>query len=339
VIDKKTLEIILREHGNTFPVNDINLYRKALTHRSYCTRKNENVIQGNQARPANCIPLQEESNERLEFLGDAVLSLVVGAYLYERYPDANEGFLTNMRTKLVNGSMLSDLFRRTELPSFIIISKQIEDNTGRENKKILEDCFEAFIGAMFIDGGPHGFLSAQQWLTSFLETYVDFVALVAQNKSYKDTLTKYFQHTFGHLPKFVEIQTTFGIPEKKRKGEEKDRRGNHKRGDKDGSSFSSKSNLSLLSAGGLSDDEDGFSSHSREECVSIPLDTENMPKKPTSSRSRNVQTRDNFSVCVKTRDDEIVGTGFGETRKQAENDAARKALVYFGQLNPSFTQT
>ena len=82
---------------------DINLYRKAFVHKSYCTRKNENFLNGNINCPPGCLPLQEDSNERLEFLGDSILNMVVADYLFERYPDENEGFLTRMRTKLVNG--------------------------------------------------------------------------------------------------------------------------------------------------------------------------------------------------------------------------------------------
>lgn len=182
-------------------ISDINVYRKAMTHRSYCTRKNENFLEGNLRCPPGCIPLQEESNERLEFLGDAVLNLVVGAYLFERFPDENEGFLTKMRTKLVNGGMLAQLCGMCGLCEWVIISRQLEDNAGRTNKKVMEDVFEAFLGALYLD---HGFAAAQAWIINFIETHIDFSALVKQQTNYKDALSKYFQHTFGCLPKYSE---------------------------------------------------------------------------------------------------------------------------------------
>ena len=79
------------------------------------------------------------------------MNLAVGDYLFQRYPDESEGFLTKMRTKLVNGNILAELAQYAKLSRFVIISKQIEENNGRRNKKILEDSFEAFLAAMFLD--------------------------------------------------------------------------------------------------------------------------------------------------------------------------------------------
>lgn len=199
---------ILQRYGVDKPFNNINLYRSALVHRSYCTRKNENFVNGNLQCPSNCIPLQEESNERLEFLGDAVLNLVVAKYLFERYPDENEGFLTKMRTKLVNGNMLTDVCKMVNLQKYVLISKQIEDNNGRANKKILEDCFEAFIGAMFLDFETEekkGYNTVETWLINFFEENIDFSDLISSNHNHKDTLLKYFQHNFNYIPKFYEV--------------------------------------------------------------------------------------------------------------------------------------
>jgi len=199
------LERILTECGVDLvahPVRDINVYRRALTHKSYCTRKNENFVQANAGHPPDCLPLQEDSYERHEFLGDAVLNLTVADYLSARYPEENEGFLTRMRTRLVNGNMLADLCAKTELPRFVIMSRQVEENDGRRNKKILEDCFEAFLGALFSDVG---FDVARGWLVGFLEQNVDFPELVKHHNNYKDSLSKYFQHALGCMPRFVEV--------------------------------------------------------------------------------------------------------------------------------------
>mgnify|MGYP001187394831 CR=1 FL=1 len=203
------IETILYNHGVHEKPKDINLYNKAFLHRSYCTRKNDNVLTGNTECPSNCLPLQEESNERLEFLGDAILNFVVGNYLYERYPDANEGFLTKIRTKIVNGTKLAELATYLRLGDHLIISHQLEQNKGRENKNNLEDVFEALLGAIYLDysrcNEGFGFETVTAFIVSILETYIDFSTLVVQKVNPKDTFIKLAQHNFQWTPKFYEI--------------------------------------------------------------------------------------------------------------------------------------
>lgn len=220
----KTIKSILVNHGIDYDPQDISIYRKALLHKSYCTRKNENFLSGNLACPGNCLPLQEESNERLEFLGDAVLNLVVADYLFERYVDVNEGFLTIMRTRLVNGKMLALLAKKLELGKHIVISKQIESNNGRDNIKILEDTFEALLGAIYIDFSDYkikttgklsllntygiGFQIVKLFIINVIETYVDFSDLVNQRVNPKDKLIKNCQHNFQWTPRMLEMDIT-----------------------------------------------------------------------------------------------------------------------------------
>ena len=204
LISEKDLIKIL---GPDVKLNNINIYRNAFVHRSYCTRKNDNFVKGNLNCPAGCLPLQEESSERLEFLGDAVLGLVVGKYLFERYPDENEGFLTKMRTKLVNGVMLAHLGGILGIERFILISKQVEDNQGRKNKNTVEDCFEAFLGAMLLDADGQSMQPVYDWLVNFLEENVDFSELITVNTNYKDMMLKHYQHTYGIVPRFFALDT------------------------------------------------------------------------------------------------------------------------------------
>ena len=189
-------------------IGNVNIYRRAFVHKSYCTRKNENFEEGNVRCPEGCLPLQEENNERLEFLGDAVLHMVIARYLFERYPNMNEGFLTTTRTKLVNGDMLAWLSKRLGFQKYILLSSQIEGNNGRCNKNILEDTFEAFIGAIFLDFEEttgNGFQHANDWIVHTIESNVDFTELMTKNTSYKDRLVKYCQHNYQFIPKFREI--------------------------------------------------------------------------------------------------------------------------------------
>ncbi len=205
LINKDNLDKLLKNFGVEDEFIDINIYRKAFVHKSYCTRKNENFIDGNVNCPKDCLPLQEESNERLEYLGDSILNMIVADYLFERYPDENEGFLTRMRTKIVNGKMLANLSFKIGLNNYVLISKQIEDNEGRKNLNILEDCFEAFIAAIYLDFGETGFKNAKLWIVGVMEENLDFPTLIKEHNNYKDLLLKYFQQNFGYTPKFYEM--------------------------------------------------------------------------------------------------------------------------------------
>ncbi|KKQ75207.1 MAG: Ribonuclease 3 [Candidatus Woesebacteria bacterium GW2011_GWB1_38_5b] len=118
-------------------VKDKKLLTEALTHRSYLNESKDEI----------------ESNERLEFLGDSILSFVVSKYLFKNFPHLNEGKLTNLRSQLVNTIMLAALARQVELGKLLKLSKGEEDSGGRQNQSILADVFEAYIGALFLDRG------------------------------------------------------------------------------------------------------------------------------------------------------------------------------------------
>lgn len=122
--------------GATF--NDKDILRTALVHRSYL---NEN--------PNFDLP----SNERLEFLGDAVLELVVTDHLYKTHPDSAEGELTNFRSSLVNTASIAEVSDRLGVGQFLFLSKGEEGSGGRHNQYILANTFEALLGALYLDQG------------------------------------------------------------------------------------------------------------------------------------------------------------------------------------------
>lgn len=113
------------------------LLEKALTHRSYLN-ENKNI---------------KQSNERLEFLGDAVLELIVSSFLYQHYPQKPEGALTSLRSKIVQTKTLAQAAKKLSFPEFLKMSKGEKDNNGNLNQSILADTFEAVIGAIYIDQG------------------------------------------------------------------------------------------------------------------------------------------------------------------------------------------
>jgi dsRNA-specific ribonuclease len=144
----QAIETIMKSNGLDLKVNNIKSYNTAFIHRSYL----RNAHNQEQHDP-KCVPLQSTCNETYEFLGDTILNSVIGSYLYDRYRDQNEGFLTKTRTKMVRGTTLGELARRIGLHKWIIISQHVESEGGRDNLRILEDLFEAFIAAIYLDNG------------------------------------------------------------------------------------------------------------------------------------------------------------------------------------------
>lgn len=206
VLSHQEVASLLNRYGVSAPPRNMDLYRRAFVHRSYCLRKNDACGEGNSRCPPGCMPLQEDSYERLEFLGDAVLNGVVTDYLYRRYFYEGEGFLTRMRTKLINGLFLGNLARQIGMSDHVVIAASTEAAGGRAHVKVLEDVFEAFLGAIFEDFNTAqcGFETVRAWLTAVLEAHVDFTDLVLQNHNYKERLARYMQTHHGALPVFEE---------------------------------------------------------------------------------------------------------------------------------------
>uniref|UniRef100_A0A6C0FAZ4 ribonuclease III n=1 Tax=viral metagenome TaxID=1070528 RepID=A0A6C0FAZ4_9ZZZZ len=140
--------------------------------------------------------LDMKSNETLEFVGDSVISVIVAEYLYVKYPDENEGFLTRVRTKIVSNKGLSKLGNILELNKFILMNEKAMRQKWNENPRILEDAFEALMGAIFLD---KGFDTAKKFLTRLIEKHIDFEDIV-EDTNYKDMLMKYLQSNGLSLP-------------------------------------------------------------------------------------------------------------------------------------------
>lgn len=119
------------------PFRDTSLLRLALTHPSVSHEQNH--------------PLPH--NQRLEFLGDSVLGIILSRELYEKFPEADEGSLTKSRARLVNAASLAAHARAIDLGAYLILSRGEENSGGRDRASALADAFEALLGALFIDGG------------------------------------------------------------------------------------------------------------------------------------------------------------------------------------------
>ena len=153
------------------------------------------------------------SNEKLEFLGDSVLSLVTSIYLYKNYPDLDEGTYTDIKASIVRTESLAEVAKKINLGNYIALSKGEELNEGKDNKNILADCFEALVAAVFID---QNFESAYTFIVECL--FKDKLDYIVMNKLYlspKSRLQELLQAEFRILPAYV-IEKEAG-PEHKKK--------------------------------------------------------------------------------------------------------------------------
>src|SRR5258708_5198421 len=144
----------------------------AFVHRSYLNETREKL----------------ESNERLEFLGDSILSFVISEYLYKTYPEFNEGILTNLRSLVVNTKSLALSARALEFGSFLKLSRGEEESKGRENESLLDNSFEAFIGALFLDQGIE---ATREFICDAL---VPKINVYVENKAFKDPKSLLQEH-------------------------------------------------------------------------------------------------------------------------------------------------
>ena len=146
----------------------------------------------------------KDSYERYEFLGDSVLSLVIAKFIINKYPDKEEGFLTRIRTKLVNGKTLAYLAKKINLQEFLIISQNVETIGGRKNDRILEDVFEAFICSIHND---LGFRYAEYFILNVINKHINFEE-IEEDTNYKDILLRYCQQNIQTNPTYELVYTS-----------------------------------------------------------------------------------------------------------------------------------
>jgi ribonuclease-3 len=130
------------------------------------------------------------SYEALEFMGDGWIGCIVGDYLYHRFINQNEGFLTKLKNKLVKCEQLAEFASHLGLGEYILLSYKVEMAEGRKNSSILEDVFEAFCGAIQQD---LGLPVLQIFVKNLIELTINFDELIRNDDNYKDILLRYFQ--------------------------------------------------------------------------------------------------------------------------------------------------
>jgi ribonuclease III len=168
----------------SLPFKNWLLLSRALTHRSYLNEHTDAV----------------EDNERLEFLGDAVMDFIVGAWLYNRYPEMAEGDLTRMRSALVHTERFAEFARELDLGQAMRLGRGESQGGGRERDALLCDTFEALIGALYLDCGIE---AVKQFTASLLEVASEDILLHHKNEDPKSLFQEWAQSQGYQAPTYV----------------------------------------------------------------------------------------------------------------------------------------
>ena len=169
-----------------YQFNDIDLLREALTHSSYA-----HEYKGSQ--PTAC-------NERLEFLGDSVLSLITSNHIYNKFPKEAEGSLSRLRACVVRDTALADYARSLDMGQVLLLGHGEDTPEGRNKKSTLENAFEALVGALFLDGG---YKTAENFVLPFIRDKVDAALSSGETRDYKTILQQIVQQGHGDHLEYV----------------------------------------------------------------------------------------------------------------------------------------
>ncbi len=164
------------------------LLREALIHRSYLNEHPEETT---------------ESNERLEFLGDSVLGAVISRRLYDEYPHANEGWLTEVRSLLVRNDTLAELAASYRLGDYLVMGNGVEAQSGRRQPAILGRTFEAVIGAVYLDGGQR---AVQRFVLRALAPQIEAIGIAGLERDPKSVLQQACQAQWRTTPDYRTVE-------------------------------------------------------------------------------------------------------------------------------------
>ena len=205
--EEDIIQILSNFNVKVNKINHIGYFHEAFTHKSYCKKDifAEEVLiasKNEMGNPKNLLELRDRSYERLEYFGDRVVKIAVSFYLFKRYPNSDEGFMTRTQSKIEDKDNLAEMSKEIGLGKFFIISKQIESMNGRNLQKIHEDVFEAFLGALF---HSNGFEPAFELMINLLETMIDYAEKLYKDNNYKDALLRYYHAQKWKFPSYCSI--------------------------------------------------------------------------------------------------------------------------------------
>jgi len=166
---------------------EVDIFHQAFRHRS--------IIDDDKYKPY-------QTYERLEYLGDAVLDLIVSELLYEKYPEENEGFLTKLRAKIVKGETLAKLAREMNIQDVLEVGERVEAQKIEFSKSVLADIFEAFIAAIYL---TKGYPFTQRFVKEVLNKHINIEQIQTKVENHKSVLMEYLQSEKLPLPEYEVI--------------------------------------------------------------------------------------------------------------------------------------
>ena len=228
-IKKENIKEILEKYHVFYEIHDMEIWKRAFVNSSYTKTKD---IKYN-SKPYNCLELKTKSNERLEFIGDGILELITKYYLYKRFPNSDEGFMTEKKICLVKNDHIGKLCYKLGLHKWLLISKNAEEKKNRTNYKKLGCLFEAFLGALFLDSNKikindmnfpdnyflmgYGIQYCQIFIENIYNEIVDWEEILENDDNYKNILQVKIQKEFKCTPEYKiinqddELRYTMGV--------------------------------------------------------------------------------------------------------------------------------
>lgn len=182
-------ELSLFQKQAEIKFKNITLLNLAFCHRSFANESVDDI----------------DNNERLEFLGDSVLGLIVADWLFTHLPNSDEGDFSRIKSFVVNEESLAKIAKSLRVDNFILIGKGEEFSGGRNKKALLADCMEAIFGAYYLDSG---FKASKELIQRLLLPEIRMVLMNKHRKDYKTLLQEYAQKEFKHYPRYEVVKTT-----------------------------------------------------------------------------------------------------------------------------------
>jgi ribonuclease-3 len=189
ISESRERELLLFCQKNNFICKDLTLLNLAFTHRSFANETSESV----------------DNNERLEFLGDSVLGVIVADWLFRNLPAKHEGDFSKIKSVVVSEDSLAMVARKLELSQYLLIGKGEEYSGGREKKALLADCLEALFAANYLDSG---FEVAKEFVMKQLEPQIQAVLKYDYHRDYKTSLQEYMQKRWRKCPTYTLVKKT-----------------------------------------------------------------------------------------------------------------------------------
>ncbi|MFA5569865.1 MAG: ribonuclease III [Sphaerochaetaceae bacterium] len=189
ISSERKQELLLFQKQAEISFKNLKLLNLAFSHRSF----------------ANESPTDVDNNERLEFLGDSVLGLIVADWLFTHLPESDEGEFSRIKSVVVSEDSLASIAKRLRVDNFILIGKGEEFSGGRNKKALLADCMEAIFGAYYLDSG---FKAVKELIQRLLRPEIKSVLANTHKKDYKTLLQEYAQKRFKNYPRYEVVKRT-----------------------------------------------------------------------------------------------------------------------------------